>query len=312
MEQQIDIATIDGLKAKARELMAQNGFSPEKIMRELSFAMQHFAKNEYLDGATPSSKLRAIVNISQVGLTLNPVAKEAYLVPRYSKDNGLECILDPSYVGLVKLLTDAGSVQSIITNVVYENDKFELNLADTVTPVKHQPELINSKRGNIIGCYSLATLLNGSKQVEWMDIEQINEIRERSEGYKSWKSGKAKSCIWDSDYSEMCRKTVIKRIYKYLPRTQKMELVDKAIDLSNHDYEITEEQRNYIEALMEAARWDDDRVKFMRIDMNSMGADKAGKVIAVLKEEVDSVKGNPNFDLRSNQSQTLKHLNKLD
>jgi len=311
MEQQIDIATIDGLKAKARELMAQNGFSPEKIMRELSFAMQHFAKNEYLDGATPASKLRAIVNISQVGLTLNPVAKEAYLVPRYSKDNGLECVLDPSYVGLVKLLTDAGSVKSILTNVVYENDKFELNLADTVTPVKHQPELINSKRGSRIGCYSLATLGNGSKQVEWMDIEQINEIRERSEGYKSWKSGKAKSCIWDSDYSEMCRKTVIKRIYKYLPRTQKMDLVDKAIDLSNQDFQISDEQREFIEVLMGKLHYSDEQIKFMRMDMNTMSSDRASKLIEQLKTDADFYGNNPDYNTRQNQGNVLSHMEKL-
>ena len=309
-EQTTDIATIDGFKYKAKEMMTANGFSQEKVMREISFALQHFSKNSYLNGATPLSKLKSVVNISQVGLTLNPVAKEAYLVPRFT-NGALECILEPSYVGLVKLLTDAGSVQSIITNVVYENDKFELNLADTVTPVKHQPELINSKRGNRIGCYSLATLVNGSKQVEWMDIEQINEIRERSEGYKSFKNGKAKSCIWDSDYSEMCRKTVIKRIYKYLPRTQKMELVDKAIDLSNQDFQISTEQREFIEVLMGKLHYSDEQLKFMRMDMNTMSSDRASKLIEQLKTDADFYGNNPDFNTRQNQGNVLSHMEKL-
>lgn len=305
-----NIATIDGFKSKATEMMRDNGFAPDKIMREISFALQHFTKNEYLNSATPLSKLRAVVNISQVGLTLNPIAKEAYLVPRYVNKQ-VEAVLEPSYVGLVKLLTDAGSVKSILCNVVFENDSFELNIADTANPVYHKPQLISSKKGNVLGCYALATLTNGSKQVEWMDVEQINEIRERSESYKSFKAGKARSTIWESDYSEMCRKTVIKRIYKYLPRTQKMDAVDAAISLSNQDYEITEEQREFIEVLMGKLHYSDEQIKFMRIEMNTMSSDRASKVIEQLKTDADFYGKNPDFNTRQNQGNVLSHMEKL-
>lgn len=312
MEQKIDIATITGFKAKAEEMMKANGFAPDKIMREISFALQHLAKNDYLNSATPESKLKSVVNISQVGLTLNPVAKEAYLVPRYNSSlRSVECVLEPSYVGLVKLLTDAGSVKQITTNVVYENDVFDLNLADSFSPVKHKPELIKSKRGEIIGCYSLATLENGAKQVEWMDIEEIKEIRERSESWKSYKSGKAKSTIWESDFSEMCRKTVIKRIYKYLPRTVRMEAIDNAIKLTNEDFEITQEQREYIEVLMDKCKYSDDQVKFMRISMNSMSSDAAGKVIEELKRDADFYESSPDHNPRVSKTDAGKHLEKI-
>jgi hypothetical protein len=62
---------------------------------------------------------------------------------------------------------------------------------------------------------------------------------------------------------------------------------------------------------MELASWDDDRVKFMRIEMNSMSSDRAGKVIEQIKDEIASVKGNPDFDTRANQTQTLSHLKKM-
>jgi phage RecT family recombinase len=309
-EKTTDIATIEGFKSQAMEKMKENGFATDKIMREISFALQHFAKNDYLNSATPISKLKSVVNISQVGLTLNPVAKEAYLVPRFTK-GAVECVLEPSYVGLQKLLTDAGSVQSIVTNLVYENDKIEIDIADNQKPVKHFPELNSTKRGAVIGVYSLATLHNGIRQVEYMDIQSINDIRERSESYKSYKSGRAKSCIWESDYAEMCRKTCVKRIYKYLPRTERMTAVDEAISLTNQDFEITDDQRSYMIELAQSVGYTDDQMKDLKIQSLSMSADKASQTIEWLKDELNSLRSNPDFNLRTSATQASKHLSKL-
>ena len=172
------------------------------------------------------------MNISQTGLTLNPVSKYAYLVPRYNSQlKSKEVVLEPSYVGLVKLLTDSGSVLSINTQLVYENDKFDMDLA--LGEISHKPELVKSKRGEFIGCYSIAILTSGGSQVEWMDFEELNGIRDYSESYKAYKSGKTKSCIWVESYGEMCRKTVIKRIYKHLPKTKKVQNIEQAISIDN-------------------------------------------------------------------------------
>lgn len=217
--------------------MAELGMDVVQIKKEISFAIQHFNKNPKLLDTLPESRLAAVVNIANIGLTLNPVAKEAYLIPRWNKVmKGMECVLEPGYVGLVKLLTDAGSVVSVATNVVYENDLFKLDLADNQKPVTHEPELVKAKRGKIIGCYSLATLPDRSKQVEWVDVDELFKIRGRSETYSAYKDGKISTCTWVTDESEMMRKTVVKRIYKYLPRTDRMNKVDEAIGLDNTSY----------------------------------------------------------------------------
>jgi len=85
--------------------------------KECSFAMQHFAKNDYLDKATIESKLQAVLNVAQVGLTLNPVLKLAYLVPRF-ENGAVKCFLEPSYQGLVKLITDTGSAKNVTCHPV--------------------------------------------------------------------------------------------------------------------------------------------------------------------------------------------------
>jgi recombination protein RecT len=217
--------------------MQEAGFSPERVKQELAFALQIINRSKELPKCNGESILTAVTNISLIGLSLNPAAKEAYLIPRWNKAiGGMEAVLEPGYVGLVKLLTDAGSVTAMNTQLVKENDTFKIDLADNKNPVTHtiDPKI---KRGNIIGVYSLGTLINGDRQVEYMALEEIEEIRGRSETYKAFVAEKIKACTWVSDFGEMARKTVIKRIYKFLPRTAQMERIDQAVQLDNVDYD---------------------------------------------------------------------------
>lgn len=216
--------------------MRDAGFSPERIKQELSFAMQMINRSEQLKKCSGESILEAVANISRIGLSLNPASKEAYLIPRWSSvTKRMEASLEAGYVGLTKLLTDAGSVTAMVCQLVYENDIIDLTLSDNKTPVIHKLNP-KEKRGNIIGCYAMGTLLNGDRQAEYMILEEIEKIRDRSETYKAWKDKKIKSCTWETDFGEMARKTVIKRIYKFLPRTDRMDKIDNAIQLDNVDY----------------------------------------------------------------------------
>ena len=78
------------------------------FQKEVSFAVQILNKNSYLAGTSKVSILQAIYNTALTGLTLNPVLKLAYLVPRAG-----ECCLEPSYQGLIKLITDTGSATTV-------------------------------------------------------------------------------------------------------------------------------------------------------------------------------------------------------
>lgn len=237
----------------ARSQMLAMGFTPEKFEKEALNAVQIWndPKNAYLRQCTPNSLIIALVDIAKTSLTLNPVAKEAFLIPRKDhKTDKVICHLEPSYVGLCKLLTDAGSVTSINTQLVYQNDEFLMNLAGD-DPVRHIPALSN--RGEIIGAYSIAKLATGEKQVEWMDIEEIHKIRDTSESYKAYLKDKRKSSIWNDYFGEMARKTVLKRIYKYLPRTDRMHFVDNAMALTNKDWEASIPQIAHAESLISSS-----------------------------------------------------------
>lgn len=267
----------------AEKRMAELGMDVPKIKKEISFALQAINRNNKLKECSVESKIAAVINIANIGLTLNPVAKEACLVPRYVAGKN-ECSLEPMYPGLIKLLTDAGSVKSISAQLVYENDKFSIDLANNQTPVQHNPELINARKGAVIGVYALATLMDGTRQVEWMDRSDIDKIRDRSETYSAYKSGKIKSCTWVTDEAEMMRKTVIKRIYKYLPRTERMEAIDNAISIDNTDYAATDDQLSYIENLLHTSTLEQRQIEMIEMEMPVMNAKRASQVIENLKQ----------------------------
>lgn len=263
--------------------MQDVGFDPERVKKEISFAIQAINRSEQLQKCSRESLLQAVLNVSNVGLTLNPASKEAYLIPRYSGiTRSMEASLEPSYIGMVKLLTDTGSVKSMVCQLVYEGDKFELDLANNSSPVIHKPELSSSKRGKPIGVYALATLADNNRQVEWMDIETVHEIRDRSETYKAFKLGKIKSCTWVSDEGEMTRKTVIKRIYKYLPRSEKAAALDAAIELDNQDYTASDRQIEMIENLLRSSTYDEKQRQWLEMEVPTMTSKRASEVIEQL------------------------------
>jgi len=216
--------------------------------KEASFALQLIGSSKGLQQCSKDSLLRAVLNISQTGLTLNPALKLAYLVPRWSP-NGSQACLEPSYQGLIKLITDTGSVENVTARVVYDCDEFDITygLADNIT---HKPNPFEKDK-KVIGVYAVATFPTGNKQVEFMSIHDVNEIMHMSESYKAYEAKKIKSCVWVDHFDEMARKTVIRRLVKYLPKSERWEKVAQAIELDESDFKPSSSRIHYAEQLVE-------------------------------------------------------------
>lgn len=252
----------------------------ETFAREVSFALQVLNRKSYLNQSTTESKLQAVYNTALTGLTLNPVMKLAYLVPRYSGlTNKIECHLEPSYMGLVKLITDTGSAVTVYAHPVYQGDEFEVSLG-TSPDLKHIPKY---KSQIIEKFYAVGVLHNGTNQIEVMTAEQVEQIRDKSESYKSFKAGRSKSCIWDSDFSEMGRKTVIRRIVKQLPKTDRFEKLGHAIKLDESDFGITMAQIGMIEGLLIGAKITDAERSGIYSEIDTMSQDRASECIRYLQ-----------------------------
>lgn len=264
----------------------------ETFKKECSFALQHIAKKKQLEKATTESKLQAVLNIAQTGLSLNPVLKLAYMVPRWNAlKKQVEAHLEPSYQGLCKLITDTGAVTSMECHLVHKNDDYKIAI--------HTPEKINHSygfgdRGDIVGAYSIATLANGERHLETMSIKEVHAIRETSESWKAHKAGKIKTCIWSEHEGEMIRKTVIRRHVKYLPKTD--ERLGRAIELDEQDYSASDDQVLFIEDLLTRANLSMREKESLEMELSTMGAQRASEVIGYLKEnQVNPVThgGNP-------------------
>lgn len=190
--------------------------------KEKEFMIQAFQANPYLLGMDPNSVKNILVNCALTGISLNPVLKFGYPVPRKGK-----LCLDVSYVGMIKILTDTGSVKSIKAGTVYSNEPFDIELGSGGF-VKHKPYFGTGGKGNRLGCYSLAVLNDGTIHVHWMYEEDIQGIMKRSEAYKAGKQNP-----WLSDYDQMAQKTVIKQHFKYLPKSARAEMAANVIDIDH-------------------------------------------------------------------------------
>jgi phage RecT family recombinase len=288
-----ELVQLENITNKIREsVVGKLGIKEDIFIKECKFALDIWndPKNEYLRSATKESFYNAIYNIHTIGLTLNPVKKEAYLIPRKKGDNTVVC-LEASYQGLIKLLTDAGVIKNIQTNVVYEGCYFDSFFDMNGINFKHTPYHTNGNpKGKIKGVYSLAFLTNNNTQFEYMTKEEIDSIKELSESYKSYtkkkKEGKWAKAIWVDYESEMTRKTILRRIYKYLPKSvgKQSDYIDNAVRLDESAFEATKEQIEFIEALIRTSDLNEDEKIQIENEFVVMTSADAKRQIEILQD----------------------------
>jgi|TARA_R110000744_G_C19340348_1_gene559394 phage RecT family recombinase len=222
--------------------------------QEKSYALQLFAANEYLEKValkSPFSLLAAMSNVASIGLSLNPAKKQAYLVPRKGK-----ICLDPSYMGMVDLAIQSGMLVFVQAKIVCENDTYTNKGVDREPVHEYSPF---GDRGALIGVYCVAKTARGDYLTTEMDKAKIDEIKGRSE------SGKQGKGPWMTDYNEMAKKTVMRNAFKTWPKTDTMDRLAMAVELSNQNEafeslvtspeldQYTDEQKKYFDQMIESS-----------------------------------------------------------
>jgi recombination protein RecT len=164
--------------------------------------IQAVVRNPDLMKCTPASIVSAVMESATIGIEPTGTLGGAYLVPY-----GNKATLIVGYRGLIELARRSGEIESIEARVVREGDEFSYEYG-TSAHVRHVPKLEAGDRA-LTFVYGVAKLRGGTTQFEVMTREQVEAIRSRS---KSGNSGP-----WKTDYDEMARKTVVRRLVKYLP-----------------------------------------------------------------------------------------------
>lgn len=196
--------------------------------REASFALQALKANNYLamvaQGAQDSLR-QAVINVAAIGLSLSPVEKLAYLVPREKRVH-----LDISYQGYIQLGIACGAIKWAKAELVFEGDNF------VYRGMGKEPQHIFNPfkdRGELVGVYCVAKTPDGEFLSEMMPIDEVYSIRDRSQSWLAYQRDNSKKTPWVTDPGEMIKKTVVKRAYKWWPRVNTDKRLAIAIDVSN-------------------------------------------------------------------------------
>ena len=195
--------------------------SPDRMTR---IALTELRKVPKLLTCSPESFCGAIMACSQLGLEPGSALGQIYLIP-YGKE--VQVIL--GYKGMIELARRSGQIVSLSAHEVHENDLFEFEYGLT-EKLRHVPSL--KDRGQLVAVYAVAHFVGGGHQIEVMSKQDVDKVRARS---KSGNSGP-----WVSDPTEMSKKTVVRRLFKYLPisieKLQMATALDEQADSGTQNY----------------------------------------------------------------------------
>ena len=179
--------------------------TPERFTR---IVLSAISVNPKLGSCTPASFLGAMMTSAQLGLEVNTPLGQAYVLP-YLNKGVLEAQFQLGYKGLIDLAYRSGEVEVIQAHVVHEHDEFECEYG--LDPkLTHKPA--DTDRGDPIKVYAVFKTKSGGFGFEVMSMEDV-----KKHAAKYSKSYGSSYSPWKTNFEEMAKKTVLKRVLKYAP-----------------------------------------------------------------------------------------------
>jgi recombination protein RecT len=183
-------------------------FSASRLAR---IALTAMTRTPALENCDQASLARCILDLAQVGL--EPDGRHAHLIPfKNTNRKCTECQLIIDYKGYVQLVYRSGMALSIHADVIYEGDDFAVDRGEVSRHTKwewrpqgQRPEM----RGKLRGAYATVRLKGGGEASVVMTKDEIDAIRKRSKSRDN--------SPWVTDYEEMAKKSVFKRLTKWVP-----------------------------------------------------------------------------------------------
>jgi recombination protein RecT len=200
---------LDRMAPEIRRALPKH-MDPDRLLR---VSLTVIRTNPMLLECTVPSLLAAVMQAAQLGLEPGLLG-HCYFVPfRNGKTGQMEVQFIIGYRGMIDLARRSGNIQSVYAQIVYANDLFRLKygLEEELThvPWHLREDQTQTEPGKIRGAYMVAKFKDGGHYIHYMPIAEIEEHRKRS---KSADRGP-----WVTDYEEMCKKTVVRAGWKWLP-----------------------------------------------------------------------------------------------
>ena len=211
--------------------------------------MTAISTNPKLAECTPGSFAGAMLNAAQLGLEPNTPLGQAYLIP-YKNHGVMECQFQIGYKGLIDLAHRSGEFKMIYAKEVYEADDFTYSFG--LDPKLEHVPYPGADKGAVTHYYAVYTLVNGGFGFEVMSREEVEAFaRKYSQAYMA-----GRMSPWKTNFDEMAKKTVIKKVLKYAPiktefvremsqdetiKTEIDEDMTLAPDITDYEAEVVEE-----------------------------------------------------------------------
>ncbi|MEM4202823.1 MAG: recombinase RecT [Candidatus Methanomethylicaceae archaeon] len=175
-----------------------------------SLAIAILIANPQLMKCTAQSIAHVILATHELNLSPYPTVGDVYIVPFYNaQEKKYMATMLLGYRGLIKLASRSHPGLIVKADVVYEGDELEYQKG-TDEYIRHVPRFESE---NVTHVYAFLKLQNATL-VEVISIDQANELRQRMLTRKET----AAFSPWASEFwLEMVKKTLVRRLLKYLP-----------------------------------------------------------------------------------------------
>lgn len=210
--------SLETSKAEFKPLLG----SDTNVERFIRVVLNAVLGNPELLGANRRSLIASCMKAAQDGLL--PDGREAVLniYSTKQKQGGKDVWIDavqylPMVAGLIKKLYESGEVTYVDAAAVYANDKFVFRRGDNPV-LEHEPTLADDP-GIVVAAYVVIKLKSGEIKREVMPRRDIEAVRAVS------RSGEHEKGPWKKWYDQQAIKSVIKRVYKQLPKADALERI---------------------------------------------------------------------------------------
>lgn len=248
-------------KVDSREKMLSFfGNNEEKIVKFKS-ALIAISQNEMLKNCTPKSVLTSAFNLVEIGLEINPILNQCYIL-KYKNDDDLSSA-EPviSYKGWQTLIERTGKKVKAFS--IFKCDTFELDLSDFNEKITFIPNLNERKESNdkwyqenLKGVLvKIKDMKDGYVKNIFVSVDKIEKIKGMS---KSLKGKKPQYSPYNNWAEEMYLAKAIKYVLSREALNFKEENIAKAIEVDNNldkklqDDLKEEDKKNSLDDIMDA------------------------------------------------------------
>ena len=179
-------------------------------------------KQPKLAEADPATVLGGVMLAAQLKLEIGAGMGEFYLTPRRNKGR-IECVPIVGYQGFIKLVMRSEQVLSVHSFLVREGDFFEFGAdAERGMFFEWKPRDFDEDRP-WTGAVAVAKMRGGGTTWGYLTKQQVLK---RRPGH--WDKGTP----WQTNEEEMARKTAVRNLVKYLPKSTEL---GKAMEADEQD-----------------------------------------------------------------------------